>query len=74
MVFIPASGESDATYSLTSAASALGHTYRLQTTTSLGGTWTDLGDPVLGTGSVLVFAAPYTAAEPSRFYRIHISR
>jgi hypothetical protein len=60
---------------LTTATSVAGHSYQLQTTTDLAaGTWLDVGDPVLGTGSPIQFSTPYDSAEPRRFYRIQITR
>ena len=73
--YILASGENDASYSFTSAASVIGHTYRLQTIDDLAtGTWTDLSEPVAGTGAVIGFTTPYNPIDPRRFYRILISR
>jgi hypothetical protein len=71
----PASGGGGATATLTTATSAAGHTYQLQTTTDLAaGSWFDVGDPVAGTGTPLVFETPYDPAELRRFYRVLITR
>ena len=60
---------------LTTATSVAGHGYQLQTSTDLAaGSWQNVGDPVFGDGSPIVFETPYDPAEPRRFYRILISR
>ena len=75
LVITPAAGENDATATLATATSVAGHSYQLQTSTDLAaGSWFDLGDPVPGTGSPLVFETPYDPAEPRRFYRVLITR
>jgi autotransporter-associated beta strand protein len=54
-------------------ASVAGHIYQLQYSDSLaGGQWTDYGTAQPGTGSELIFAAPYDNTLPRRFYRIQI--
>lgn len=74
-VITPAAGENPANARLTTATSVAGHTYQLQSTTSLvSGSWQDVGEPVLGDGSPLVFETPCDPAEPRRFYRILIVR
>ena len=75
LVLTPASGETPATASLTCASTVPGHSYQLQTCSDLlSGPWLDVGDPVDGTGAPLQFSTPYNPAEPSRFYRIVITR
>jgi cellulose 1,4-beta-cellobiosidase len=74
-VIIPASGEDPALARLTTATSVAGHGYQLQTSTDLApGSWLNVGEPVFGDGSPIVFETPYDLAEPRRFYRILISR
>ncbi len=71
----PASGETPASATLTSAPSVLGHLYQLQTCTDLvAGIWIDLGDPVPGTGAPLEFVTPFDPSERARFYRILVTR
>jgi autotransporter-associated beta strand protein len=63
------------TVTLTFAASVVGHTYQLQTSDSLAdGTWTDYGPPQPGTGSALIFTAPYNNSIPRRFCRLWIQQ
>jgi fibronectin type 3 domain-containing protein len=70
----PASEGNLATATLTTATSVAGHSYQLQTCTDLAaGSWQNVGDPVSGDGSPIVFETPYDPAEPRRFYRILIS-
>ena len=58
---------------LTTIISVVGHSYQLQSTTSLAsGSWQNVGNPVPGNGSPLVFELPFNLAEPRRFYRIFI--
>ncbi len=60
---------------LTTATSVPGHTYQLQTCTDLAsGPWQSVGEPVLGTGSPIIFETPYDSSEPRRFYRILVTR
>jgi hypothetical protein len=52
-----------------------GHSYQLQTCTDLAaGSWLNIGEPVAGDGTPIVFETPYDPAEPRRFYRVLISR
>jgi len=58
---------------VTFTSSVTGHTYQLQTIDSLtSGTWTNYGTAWPGTGADLIFAAPYDASVPRRFYRLQI--
>jgi len=58
---------------VTFTSSVTGHTYQLQTIDSLtSGTWTNYGTAQPGTGADLIFAAPYDASVPKRFYRLQI--
>ncbi len=60
---------------LTTASSVPGHSYQLQTSTTLAsGDWIDVGDPLDGTGSALQFQTLFDPTEARRFYRIVISR
>ncbi len=71
----PASGETPASANLVTATSVLGHLYQLQTSTDLAaGSWTDVGEPVEGTGAPLLFSTPYDPAETRRFYRVLVTR
>jgi hypothetical protein len=52
--------------------SYVGHNFQLQSATSLGGAWQNLGPAQTGTGSILTFTDPnYTG--PLIFYRITVS-
>ena len=69
-----AARDNPASAKLTTATSVAGHSYQLQTSTSLGsGSWQDVGDPVPGNGSPLVFETSFNPDEPRRFYRILIA-
>jgi fibronectin type 3 domain-containing protein len=72
---IPAVAGDPALARLTTATSVAGHTYQLQTSTDLAaGSWLDVGEPVMGDGSPIVFETPYNPSEPRRFYRILATR
>jgi len=69
-----AAGENPASAKLTTATSVAGHSYQLQSSTSLAsGSWQNVGDPLPGNGSPLVFETPFNPDEPRRFYRILIA-
>ena len=53
--------------------SYVGHNFQLQSTTTLGGTWQNVGSAQAGTGSILTFTDPDYSASPAIFYRIVIS-
>lgn len=54
--------------------STIGRSYRLQTSNSLKAEeWTDLGDPVEGTGATLSFAHNVGVTQTRRFYRVRVS-
>ena len=68
-------GGQDPFIAFTSAPPVFGHTYLLQTIDNLTtGICTNLSDPVVGSGLVIEFIAPYSSTGPLRFYRIQISR
>jgi hypothetical protein len=47
----------------------VGQTYQLQSISSLGGGWQDIGSPIAGTGSSMSFLTP-TRNDPQQFYRV----
>jgi autotransporter-associated beta strand protein len=49
-----------------------GHTYQLQRTTTLGGTWTNIGAAVSGTGSTLTLTDTGGATGGAGFYRVFV--
>jgi hypothetical protein len=48
----------------------VGHSYQLQTSTSLSGTWTPIGAPVTGTGASIQFTHTGGGTANHRFYRV----
>jgi Concanavalin A-like lectin/glucanases superfamily/Putative Ig domain len=58
---------------LSTAGSALGHSYQLQQSVDLT-TWTDVGEPVDGTGQALDLSTSRDSLLPRCFYRIVITR
>jgi len=74
-VITPPSSEDYGIAQMVISNSVVGHTYQLQTSTSLtSGSWENMGDAVLSDGSPIIFETNYDASEPSRFYRVLIDR
>ncbi|MFC7337933.1 discoidin domain-containing protein [Haloferula chungangensis] len=56
-----------------SVRSVLGRIYQLQRSETLAsGSWENVGDPVVGTGTPMIFAAPEALNLPACFYRLNI--
>ncbi len=49
-----------------------GHTYQLQRTDTLGGTWTNIGPSLAGTGATLTLTDTGGASGTARFYRVFV--
>lgn len=64
--------KSGANFSVTVTGHA-GHTYQLQRTDTLGGTWTNIGPALPGSGAILTLTDTGGATGNARFYRVFVT-